>query len=66
MIEGRALAMKEDKENTRPKERKLEIKYDDAEKTEKTKEKKEAMTKVLTLLAALATPDKILFFKTCV
>lgn len=38
--------MKEDKENTRPKERKLEIKYDDAEKIEKTKEKKEAMTKV--------------------
>lgn len=38
--------MKEDKENTRPKERKLEIKYDDSEKTEKTKEKKEAMTKV--------------------
>lgn len=38
--------MKEDKENTRPKEIKLEIKYDDAEKTEKTKEKKEAMTKV--------------------
>lgn len=38
--------MKEDKENTRPKERKLEIKYDDAERTEKTKEKKEAMTKV--------------------
>lgn len=38
--------MKEDKENTRPKDRKLEIKYDDVEKTEKTKEKKEAMTKV--------------------
>lgn len=38
--------MKEDKENTRPKERKLEIKYDDGEKTEKAKEKKEAMTKV--------------------
>lgn len=38
--------MKEDKENTRPKERKLEIKYDDAEKIEKMKEKKEAMTKV--------------------
>lgn len=38
--------MKEDKENTRPKERKLEIKYDDAEKIEKTKEKKESMTKV--------------------
>ncbi|TWW55237.1 Regulator of nonsense transcripts 3B [Takifugu flavidus] len=39
--------MKEDKENTRPKERKLEIKYDDGEKTEKTKEKKEAMTKIV-------------------
>lgn len=39
--------MKEDKENTRPKERKLEIKFDDAEKTERMKEKKEAMTKVI-------------------
>lgn len=39
--------MKEDKENTRPKERKIEIKYDDAEKIEKTKEKKETMTKVI-------------------
>ena len=38
--------MKEDKENTRPKERKLEIKCEDGEKTERSKEKKEAMTKV--------------------
>lgn len=38
--------MKEDKENTRPKERKVEIKCEDVEKTEKPKEKKEAMTKV--------------------
>lgn len=38
--------MKEDKENTRPKERKVEIKCEDVERTEKSKEKKEAMTKV--------------------
>lgn len=38
--------MKEDKENTRPKENKVEIRCEDAEKTEKPKEKKEAMTKV--------------------
>lgn len=38
--------MKEDKENTRPKERKVEIKCEAGEKTEKSKEKKEAMTKV--------------------
>lgn len=38
--------MKEDKENTRPKEKKVEIKCEDGEKTEKCKEKKEAMTKV--------------------
>lgn len=38
--------MKEDKENTRPKEKKVEIKFEDAEKTEKPKEKKETMTKV--------------------
>lgn len=38
--------MKEDKENTRPKEKRVEIKCEDAEKTEKVKEKKEAMTKV--------------------
>ncbi|XP_018549751.1 regulator of nonsense transcripts 3B [Lates calcarifer] len=39
--------MKEDKENTRPKERKVEIKCEDGEKTEKSKEKKEAMTKIV-------------------
>lgn len=41
--------MKEDKENTRPKEKKVEIKNEDAEKTEKSnmKEKKEAMTKIV-------------------
>lgn len=38
--------MKEDKENTRPKEKKVEIKCEDGEKTERSKEKKEAMTKV--------------------
>ncbi|KAG8003890.1 Regulator of nonsense transcripts 3B [Nibea albiflora] len=39
--------MKEDKENTRPKEKRVEIKCEDAEKTEKPKEKKEAMTKIV-------------------
>uniref|UniRef100_A0A8D0D9U1 UPF3B regulator of nonsense mediated mRNA decay n=1 Tax=Sander lucioperca TaxID=283035 RepID=A0A8D0D9U1_SANLU len=39
--------MKEDKENARPRERKLEIKCEDGEKTEKSKEKKEAMTKIV-------------------
>ncbi|XP_045897676.1 regulator of nonsense transcripts 3B [Micropterus dolomieu] len=39
--------MKEDKENTRPKEKKVEIKCEDGEKTEKPKEKKEAMTKIV-------------------
>lgn len=39
--------MKEDKENTRPKEKRVEIKYEDGEKTEKSKEKKEAMTKIV-------------------
>lgn len=38
--------MKEDKENTRPKERKVEIKCEDADKMERPKEKKEPMTKV--------------------
>lgn len=38
--------MKEDKENTRPKEKRVEIRCEDGEKTEKSKEKKEAMTKV--------------------
>uniref|UniRef100_A0A1A8MYV5 UPF3 regulator of nonsense transcripts homolog B n=1 Tax=Nothobranchius pienaari TaxID=704102 RepID=A0A1A8MYV5_9TELE len=39
--------MKEDKENTRPKEKKVELKCEDGEKTEKSKEKKEAMTKIV-------------------
>ncbi|KAM3867000.1 regulator of nonsense transcripts 3B [Diretmus argenteus] len=39
--------MKEDKENTRPKEKRMEIKCEDGEKTEKPKEKKEAMTKIV-------------------
>lgn len=39
--------MKEDKENTRPKERRVEIKCEDAEKLEKPKEKKEALTKIV-------------------
>ncbi|XP_056141789.1 regulator of nonsense transcripts 3B [Lampris incognitus] len=39
--------MKEDKENTRPKEKKVELKCEDGEKTEKPKEKKEAMTKIV-------------------
>ncbi|KAA8588732.1 regulator of nonsense transcripts 3B [Etheostoma spectabile] len=39
--------MKEDKENARPRERKLEIKCEDGEKMEKSKEKKEAMTKIV-------------------
>lgn len=45
--------MKEDKENTRPKERKVELKCEETEKNEKAnKEKKEAMTKVANLLLA--------------
>ncbi|XP_019937884.2 regulator of nonsense transcripts 3B [Paralichthys olivaceus] len=39
--------MKEDKENTRPKERRVELKCEDGEKTEKPKEKKETMTKIV-------------------
>lgn len=41
--------MKEDKENTRPKDKKVEIKSEDGEKTEKSnmKEKKETMTKIV-------------------
>ncbi|XP_017263954.1 regulator of nonsense transcripts 3B [Kryptolebias marmoratus] len=39
--------MKEDKENTRPKEKKVEIKCEDGEKTERSKEKKEALTKIV-------------------
>lgn len=38
--------MKEDKENTRPKEKRLEIRCEDGERSDKSKEKKEAMTKV--------------------
>ncbi|KAK5864579.1 hypothetical protein PBY51_015811 [Eleginops maclovinus] len=39
--------MKEDKENARPKDRRLEIKCEDGEKMERSKEKKEAMTKIV-------------------
>uniref|UniRef100_A0A8C6STD1 UPF3B regulator of nonsense mediated mRNA decay n=1 Tax=Neogobius melanostomus TaxID=47308 RepID=A0A8C6STD1_9GOBI len=42
--------MKEDKENTRPKDKKVEVRTEDGEKTEKSnmmKEKKEAMTKIV-------------------
>ncbi|XP_060935086.1 regulator of nonsense transcripts 3B [Limanda limanda] len=39
--------MKEDKENTRPKDRRLEIRCEDGEKTERPKEKKETMTKIV-------------------
>lgn len=39
--------MKEDKENTRPREKKLEMKCDEGEKTERPKEKKESMTKIV-------------------
>ncbi|KAM3612524.1 uncharacterized protein V6R79_009825 [Siganus canaliculatus] len=39
--------MKEDKENARPKEKKVEIKCEDGEKMERPKEKKEAMTKIV-------------------
>ncbi|XP_020501086.2 regulator of nonsense transcripts 3B [Labrus bergylta] len=39
--------MKEDKENTRPKEKRVEIRSEDAEQMEKPKEKKEAMTKIV-------------------
>uniref|UniRef100_A0A673KY45 Regulator of nonsense transcripts 3B-like n=1 Tax=Sinocyclocheilus rhinocerous TaxID=307959 RepID=A0A673KY45_9TELE len=40
--------MKEDKENTRPREKKVEIKCDENEKPEKpNKEKKEALTKIV-------------------
>lgn len=47
--------MKEDKENTRPREKKVEIKCDENEKLEKpSKEKKEAMTKVNNVVSKLA------------
>ncbi|KAJ4945875.1 hypothetical protein JOQ06_023553 [Pogonophryne albipinna] len=39
--------MKEDKENARPKDRRLELNCEDGEKTERSKEKKEAMTKIV-------------------
>ncbi|XP_056295307.1 regulator of nonsense transcripts 3B [Pseudoliparis swirei] len=39
--------MKEDKENARPKERKFELNCEDGEKTEKSRERKEAMTKIV-------------------
>uniref|UniRef100_UPI0037E92BEB regulator of nonsense transcripts 3B n=1 Tax=Semicossyphus pulcher TaxID=241346 RepID=UPI0037E92BEB len=39
--------MKEDKENTRPKDKRIEIRCEDGEKMEKPKEKKEAMTKIV-------------------
>ncbi|XP_006003920.1 regulator of nonsense transcripts 3B [Latimeria chalumnae] len=39
--------MKEDKENTKPKEKKVEIRSEDKEKHEKVKEKKEVLTKVV-------------------
>ncbi|XP_072251508.1 regulator of nonsense transcripts 3B [Leuresthes tenuis] len=39
--------MKDDKENTRPKDRKVEIKTEDGDKIEKSKEKKETMTKIV-------------------
>jgi len=45
--------MKDDKENTRPKDRKVEIITEDGDKIEKSKEKKETMTKVK-LLASIA------------
>ncbi|KAM4555804.1 regulator of nonsense transcripts 3B [Odontesthes bonariensis] len=39
--------MKDDKENTRPKDRKAEIKTEDGDKTERSKEKRETMTKIV-------------------
>ncbi|XP_061541592.1 regulator of nonsense transcripts 3B [Phycodurus eques] len=39
--------MKEDKENTRPRERRVEIMCEDSDRTEKSKEKKETMTKIV-------------------
>ncbi|XP_063046524.1 regulator of nonsense transcripts 3B [Engraulis encrasicolus] len=43
------MTMKEDKENTRPREKKVDMKCDDTEKPDKpcSKEKKEAMTKIV-------------------
>lgn len=46
--------MEEDKENTRPREKKVEINCDEPEKPEKlNKEKKEAMTKVVNVVSRL-------------
>ncbi|KAM9850289.1 regulator of nonsense transcripts 3B [Aulostomus maculatus] len=39
--------MKEDKENTRPKDKRVEINCEDGEKAEKSREKKEALTKIV-------------------
>ncbi|XP_077588650.1 regulator of nonsense transcripts 3B [Stigmatopora nigra] len=39
--------MKEDKENTRPRERRVDIMCEDPERMEKSKEKKESMTKIV-------------------
>ncbi|XP_077434717.1 regulator of nonsense transcripts 3B [Vanacampus margaritifer] len=39
--------MKEDKENTRPRERRVELMCEDSDRTEKSKEKKETMTKIV-------------------
>ncbi|XP_038145513.1 regulator of nonsense transcripts 3B isoform X1 [Cyprinodon tularosa] len=52
--------MKEDKENTRPKEKKVEIRCEDGEKTEKCKEKKETMTKVETASRAVIASSSCL------
>ncbi|KAG7252123.1 hypothetical protein CRUP_027762, partial [Coryphaenoides rupestris] len=39
--------MKEDKENARPKEKRTEVKCEEGEKSERLKEKREAMTKIV-------------------
>ncbi|XP_019730278.1 regulator of nonsense transcripts 3B [Hippocampus comes] len=39
--------MKEDKENSRPRERRVELMCEDSDRTEKSKEKKETMTKIV-------------------
>ncbi|KAG7518638.1 regulator of nonsense transcripts 3B [Solea senegalensis] len=39
--------MKEDKENTRPKDKRVDLRSEDGEKMERSKEKKEAMTKIV-------------------
>ncbi|XP_043913224.1 regulator of nonsense transcripts 3B-like [Protopterus annectens] len=40
-------SMKEDKENTKPRERKVDIKSEDRDRQDKVKEKKEVLTKVV-------------------